>query len=185
MQAAAPIFVVDVIGDVVKAVDTKLFDTLNKHILYEYGRSIQILTQLQKLNQSATPAQKNTKYPLFALFQDFPEQNGGSGYYATVKFPKIVIATLTQSTDPVPKRYEQTFKPTLYPIYQEFLRQLVRHPNIVGNDPGAIPHIKWDRPGTQPEGDKTKASNFNDYVDAIEIQGLELTFKQIKTCKSI
>lgn len=177
---AAPLFIVDIIGEVVAAADAVLFPTLGKHILYEYGRSIQILTELQKLNDGITT--KNGKYPLFALFQDFPEDNSGSsGYYCTVRFPKISIATLTQSTDTPPKRYAQTFKPILYPIYEEFLRQLMRHKNIVGNDPAAISHIKWDRPGTQPEGDKM-GSNFNDYVDAIEIQNLQLTFKQIKTC---
>lgn len=180
MANKAPIYVVDVIGEVVAAVDAVLFPTLNKHIFYQYGRSIQILNELLKLNTSIT--HKNEKYPLFALYQDFPEQNGG-GYYCTVKFPKIVIATITQSVDPVPKRYGATFKPTLYPIYEEFLRQLVRHKNIVANDPGQIPHIKWDRPGNTPAADKTLATNFTDYFDAIEIQNLELTFKQVILCK--
>jgi hypothetical protein len=181
-MAAPPLFIVDIIGEVVAAVDAVLYATLNKHILYEYGRSIQILQKLQSLNDGITSTTKGSKYPLFALFQDFPEDSaGGSGYYCTVRFPKISIATLTNSTDPPPIRYTQTFKPILYPIYEEFLRQLVRHKNIVGNDPAAISHIKWDRPGTQPEGDKM-GSNFNDYVDAIEIQNLQLTFKQIKKC---
>jgi hypothetical protein len=172
-MTAAPLFIVDIIGEVVAATAAKLA----RPILYEYGRSIQILTKLQLLNDSKTT--KGTKYPLFALFQDFPEDNSGnSGYYCTVRFPKISIATLTQSTDPPIKRYAATFKPILYPIYGEFLKQLMIHENIVGNDPGAIPHVKWDRPGTQPEG-----ANLNDYVDAIEIQNLQLTFKQIKKCK--
>jgi hypothetical protein len=176
----APLYIVEIIGEVVAAADAVLFPTLNKHILYTYGRSIQILTQLQLLNEGIKQTTKDSKYPLFALFQDFPEITN-TGYYCTVKFPKISIATLTNSTDDVPKRYAQTFKPILYPIYQEFFRQLGRHKNIVGNDPGAFNHIKWDRPGTQPEGDG-KGSNFNDYVDAIEIQNLELTFKQVKNC---
>lgn len=181
MIKTAPIYVVDVIGEVVAAADAVLFPTLNKHILYEYGRSIQILQDLTRLN-GAISADKKQKYPLFALFQDFPEDSG-TGYYCVVKFPKISIATLTQSTNPPPKRYAETFKPILYPIYLEFLNQLGRHKNIVGNDPGAFPHIKWDRPGTQPAAEPSKGSNFNDYVDAIEIQNLQLTFKQVKLCK--
>lgn len=178
-----PLYIVDIIGEVVAAADAVLFPTLHKHILYTYGRSIQILQQLQSMNDGITSATKNGKYPLFALFQDFPETTGnGTGYYCTVTFPKISIATLTNSTDDPPTRYSQTFKPILYPIYQEFLRRLARHENTVVNDPAAIPHVKWDRPGTQPEGDKTKGANLNDYVDAIEIQNLQLTFKQIKKC---
>lgn len=179
MKNTPPLFIVDIIGEVVKAADAVLYPTLNKHILYEYGRSIQILRQLQILNQSIT--QKENKYPLFALFQPFPEDSGG-GYYANVKFPKISIAMLTQSTDPVATRYDKTFKPVLYPIYQEFLRQLCRHKNIVASDPGAIPHKHWDAPGSDPASDQVKGANFNDIVDAIIIQDLQLTFKQVKKC---
>lgn len=179
MSNTPPLFIVDIIGQVVAKTDAVLFPTLNRHILYEYGRSIQILRQLQLLNQSIT--QKDNKYPLFALFQPFPEDSGG-GYYATVKFPKISIAMLTQNTDPVAKRYDKTFKPVLYPIYQEFLRQLCRHPNIVASDPGAIPHKHWDVPGSDPASDQVKGANFNDIVDAIIIQDLQLTFRQVKKC---
>ena len=175
-----PLYVVDIIGDVVAATSAAVIGTIGSGILYEYGRSIQILAELIKKNQGITPATKQ-KYPLFALFQDFPEQTL-TGYFCTVKFPKIVIAMLTNSNDPTPKRYTQTFKPVLYPIFEEFRRQLMRHPNIVGNDPGAIPMIKWDRPGTQPASDPKLGANFNDYLDAIEIQNMELTFKQIKPC---
>lgn len=175
-----PLYIVDIIGEVVKAADAVLYPILNKHILYEYGRSIQILRQLQQLNQSIT--QKENKYPLFALFQPFPEDD--SPYYATVKFPKISIAALTQNTDSVATRYAKTFKPVLYPIYQEFLRQLCRHPNIVANDPAAIPHKHWDVPGSDQASEQVKGANFNDIVDAIIIQDLQLTFKQNKKCNN-
>jgi hypothetical protein len=170
-----PIYIVDILGEVVKAVDDVLYPTLNKHIFYYYGRSIQILAKLQKLNQSIT--QKDSAWPLIALFQDFPEQTG-TGYYATVKFPKISIAMLSNLTDDPPVRYGKTFKPVLYPIYGEFLRQLAKHPNVVGNDPGAFQMIKWDRPQAQ------KSQESNEYVDAIELQNMELTFKTITKCKS-
>lgn len=177
MTPTPPLFVVDVIKEVVMAADAVMFPILGKHIHFEHGRSVQILTQLQKLNDSVTL--KNTKYPLFALFQDFPETIGSNGYYTTVTFPKLSIATLTVSADPPAVRYDKNFRTILYPIYLEFLRQLPRHRNIVGNVI-EFPGRKWDRPGSQPEG-----SNLNDYLDAIEIDGLQLTFKQIKSCKRI
>lgn len=177
-----PLYIVDIIGEVVEKTSEKLLSKLGIPILYEYGRSIQILTVLQERNQMPTgvdPMAKQ-KYPLFALFQDFPEDIGSGGYYCTVRFPKISIATLTNSTDPAPKRYALTFKPILYPIYYEFLKQCAKHPRIVQTDPGAITARKWDRPGTQPE--KGQGGNFNDYIDAIELENLELTFFQNKTC---
>lgn len=171
-MSEAPLYIVDIIGEVVAAVDAVLFPTLGKHIDYLYGRPTQILTQLQKMAGGTTT--KGLRYPLIALFMDFPEQSGGSAYYAEVKFPKISFATLTDFNDTPEQRYPKTFKKTLYPMYMEFLRQLARHPNIVGNDPGAFAKIKWDRPGTQPEG-----GNLNDYLDAVEFNNLQLTFKTV------
>lgn len=168
----APLYIVDIIGEVVQAADAVLYPKLNAHIDYLYGRPTQILTELQKMADASTT--KGLRFPLVALFMDFPEQGGGSAYYAEVKFPKISIATLTDFNDSPRKRYQKTFKTTLYPIYMEFMRQLTLHPNIVGNDPDMFPKFKWDRPGTQPEG-----SNPNDYLDAIELQNLQLTFKTV------
>lgn len=179
---SAPLYIVDIIGEVVAAVDAALFATLNKHILYEYGRSIQIITILQNKNNGISAQTKGNKYPLVALFQDFPETHN-TFYSVTVKFPKISIAALCQQTDLPAKRYDNNFKPLLYPIYEQFFIQLAKNKNVVGTgDPDAFPHIKWDRPGTQPATDDKKA-NFNDFVDAIEIQNLEVTFKKVTHCK--
>lgn len=175
MTPAPPLFVVDIIGEIVAAADAVLFPSLGKHINYEYGRSVQILAELQKLTQSTTL--KNAKFPLFALFQDFPETIGSNGYYTTVTFPKITIATTTVSTDPPKVRYNKNFRTLLYPVYLEFLRQIPRHRNVVGNIV-EFPGRKWDRPGHQLEG-----GNLNEYLDGIEIEGMQLTFKTVFNCK--
>lgn len=178
-----PVYIVDVMKQVVEATDTKLFPTMQHHIHYEPGRSIQILQKLQQLNSSVTL--KGKKYPLFALFLDIEENFGANGYYCDAKFPKISIATLTDKEDDVMTRYQKNFKPILYPVFFEFLRQLARHKNVVGNDPGAFIFKKWDRPNTLPAADKTLSSTFNDYLDSIDIAGLQVTFKQVQPCKTI
>lgn len=170
------LYIVDIIGEVVAAVDAVLFPSLNKHILYEYGRSSQILKEVIKLGNNKDP-----KYPLFALFQDFPE-NTDTFYYCKVRFPKILIANFTDNNWPNPKKYELNFKPVLYPIYNEFLKQLPRNKNIVGVD---FTHLKWDRPGTQPAADPKLQGNFSDFLDGIELQNLDVTFKQVKFCKQL
>lgn len=172
-----PLFIVDIIGEVIQAVDTVIFPILGKHINYEYGSSLQIQTELQKLNGSVTL--KSTKYPLMAVFQGFPESIATGGYMP-VTFPAITIATLTTSTDSTKKRYDKIFRTTLYPIYQEFLRQLPRHRNVVGNCADIFGGKKVDYPGSLPV-DKA----MNEYVDAIEIQGLQITFKYVQNCKRI
>lgn len=177
MRTAPPLFIVDIIGEIVTAVDAVLFPSLGKHINYEYGRPVQIQTELQKLNDSITL--RGTKYPLIALFQGFPESISTSGYTPVV-FPAISITTLTVSTDSPKKRYDNTFRTILYPIYQEFLRQLPRHRNVVGNCADIFGGKKIDLPGLLPV-DKT----MNEYLDGIEIQGLQITFKQVNSCKPI
>lgn len=176
-----PLYIVDIMKDIVTATNAKTFPLLGKNIVYEHGRSIQILNKLLALNGGVATRQK---YPLFALFQDFPESMGGNAYYATVKFPKMIIGTLSNATDDNQARYDKNFKPILYPIYWEFLKQIPLNGNIVINDPGAIPHTKWDRPGTTRAVDDPKlANNFNDFLDTIEIENMVLTFKQINSCK--
>jgi len=148
-------------------------------INFEAGRGYQIVTGLVEKDNSRNYRDK--KYPLLALFMPIQE-NRGSGFYAQVRIPKIVIATLTIGTDPILKRYESdgTFKKILYPAYEEFLKQLAKHKNISGQDPDAFFHAKFDNPATAPIDDAN-----SDYVDAIEIQNLELTLINIKTCKNV
>jgi len=169
-MSLAPVYIVDIIGEVVAAADAVLYPTLGKHLNYLYGRDIQTLQTLQELTNSV--ASKDKKYPLVYLAMDFPEDRG-NGYYADVTFPQLFIATSTGSTDKPDKRYAQTFKPVLYPIYYEILRQLAKHKSIVQQDPDSIIHRKYDRPGTQPAG-----KNFNDYLDGIDIERMQLTFNQ-------
>jgi hypothetical protein len=182
------LYIIDIIGEVVAAVDAALFPIIpgtQKHILYEAGRGSQVLKKLIQLNNATNPTTKAKKYPLVALFQDFPETSD-TFYYCKVRFPKISIANFTDHEKWDNKqKYDNNFKPILYPIYREFLNQLSRHKNIVGVD---FPHVKIDRPGTQPATGKDGQKdfpNFSDYVDAIEIQNLEITFKTVQFCKTI
>lgn len=168
-----PLYVVDIMGDIVSAVDAVLFPTLAKHIFYYYGTDTQITAKVQKLAQSNTL--KDSWYPIVALVMPFPEQTG-TGYTAVVKFPKISISTLSNLTDDPMVRYEKNFKPTLYKIYGEFLNQVARNPFIISNDPGALQLIKSDIPYDKP----MRALNY--YMDSIEIAGLQLTFQVLKKC---
>ena len=145
---------------------------------FEPGRSIQIMKSINDFDNSIT--YKDVKYPLIAMLMPVPEFRAATGYYATVKIPRIIIATLTVSTDPVLTRYADngTFKDILYPCYYEFLRRCAWSTSIAMGDPDALPHTKLDNPGQQPIGQGT-----TDYIDSIEIHNLELTLIQTKKCK--
>jgi hypothetical protein len=178
MQEAPPIIIVKIIQEVVAATSVVVAPKIGSTLDYQPGRSSQIKAELEKIQQAIVQSTRAGRYPLVALFMDIPE-GMGNGYDAVVTIPKISIATLTVQTDPVLKRYESTF-PKLYIIYREFLRQLTRHRNIVAGDPNAIQHTKLDRPGDKPE-----VTGFNDYLDAIELSNLQLTFRSISKCKTI
>lgn len=166
------VILVDIFGEMV----SNVADLLHMNINYVYGRQSQIIGKLHDMEGSKT--YKDAKYPLFAVYQDFPEKRG-LGYYANIVLPKIIIATLTVSTDYSDTRYDVTFKPVLYPIYYEFLHQIALHRNIAEADEDFIQHTKWDRVGTLPIG-----SDVQDYVDAIEINNLTLTVSQSKFCSN-
>jgi hypothetical protein len=178
MQEAPPIVIVKIIQDVVAATSNVVATKVGGTLDYQPGRSSQIKAELQKISEAISQSVRAGRYPLIALFQDIPEQMG-TGYDVVVTIPKISIAMLTVDTNPVLKRYEDTF-PKLYIIYREFLRQLTRHKNIVAGDPNAIVHTKLDRPGDKPE-----VTGFNDYLDAIELSNLQLTFRSLNKCKSL
>lgn len=166
------VVLVDILEDVVNSMSV----TGIPHINYEPGRSIQILKSLNYLDQSITL--KDTKYPLVAVVLPAREFRG-SGYYSLVKIDRIVIATITNSTDDVLTRYKDggTFKSILYPCYYEFLNQLARSTSVIGSDPDKFTHVKMDNPGVQPIG-----QGLSDYIDSIEILNLEITLTQFKTC---
>jgi hypothetical protein len=181
-----PLYIVEMIGEVVAATDAALFadtatntvKTAGKHLNYLYGRGDQIVSKL--LSKDSAPTLKNYKYPLIALVQDFPEDDNRetNAYHATT-LPSIIICTLTKGTDEVPKRYEQTFKPILYVIYKEFMKQLARHPANAGSlDPATIPHLRYDRPGAAPD----PKSDFTDYLDIIELTNVEIYFTDNIIC---
>lgn len=116
------------------------------------------------------------KYPLIAVFQDFPEvHNPAGGYYADVNLPIVLIANLTSNTYKADKRYAENFKPILYPLYELFLQQMAKQPEIVGKDPNLFDHTKFDR---LYYGKRSLGTQVSDYVDAIEIQNLKFTVNQ-------
>lgn len=149
-------------------------------IHYEPGRSIQILNSLQDNDNSIS--YKGFKYPLIAMVLPITEVRALAGYYATARIERIVFATHVDSFDGVEYVLDKygvngTFTKILYPLYYEFLRCLAKHPGIIGMDPDSFPHTKMDNPCQQPIGE-----GLSDYVDTLEILGLELILNQIKTC---
>lgn len=161
------VYIVDIVGQIASAVSVETGLPVN----YVYGSSIDILKNLQDKDSSETL--KDTKYNLIALYMPFPEKRGVQ-LYADVLIRRIVIATLTNSTDEPPTRYQQTFKPILYPLYESFVRQFVRSKYISCKDVDSLIHTKLDVPGILP------VSGINDYVDSIQLENIQFSITQVK-----
>lgn len=163
---------------VVSKVDQVIFSSLGVHVYYMYGHVSEIVDRLKSMN--ASPDHKDKKYPLIALFQDFKVVRGEKlSMYGSASL-NIIIATLTQPQYLAEQRYTLNFKPVLYPIYNELLNQLSLHAQFYFKHP--IQHTEIDRLYWGKEGLYGNNGNiFNDYIDAIEIQNLQVEIKN-KIC---
>lgn len=175
--------IVDIFGDIVAAVsgkltaNFKLIDPKITGIHYEHGHPVEIIETLRQKDESNK--YKFSKYPLVALFQDFPEDHNRSDGLIDASL-HVVICRSTDNKYKAKDRYAYNFIPYLYPIYEELLRQIDRHPFSVGYEQR---HTKIDRLYWGKEGLYGNEGNmFDDYLDAIEINNLRLLLNIHKNC---
>lgn len=140
---------------------------------YMYGHRLEISNRLKEKNQDEIF--KYQKYPLIALRLDIPEEINGTVHEVSLN---IAILEFTDRKYIAEERYENVFKPILYPLYENFLEE-VEKANFMNLD---IPdHTKIDRPFwgiTGSEGNQKHI--FDDPLDAIEIVDLKLKLLNIK-----
>lgn len=178
-----PVYIVDEIGKCVTNVSTKLLPTLQAidplitGVNYQYGHPNEIIETLCQEERSKTG--KFKKYPLIALFQDFPEVRGkviGEDNTVTLH---LIIASATLNNYKAQERYDHNFKPILYPIYQEFLNQLDLSSVFFTKAPDLIEHTKidrlyWGNKGIEFTSGKETKNIFVDWLDCIELLNLTL-----------
>lgn len=175
------VVIVDIFADIVAKVQTayrllKADNTLT--VTYMHGPVEEIEANLVEIaGAQGLPGYTGPKkYPLIAVFQDFPEvHNPAGGYYADVNLPIVIIGNLTSNTYKADKRYTENFKPILYPLYELFLQEMAKQPSIVGKDPDLFGHTKYDR---LYYGKRKLGTGVSDYLDVIEIQNLKFTVSQ-------
>ena len=182
MRKYAPVYVVDEIKSVVEKVSAELLPTLQAYdenitgVHYLHGHPLEVIETLGQRDKSDSLVFK--KYPLIALFQDFPEAMTGTTGIPHEPRLHMIIAGATRQDYKAPERYEKNFKPVLYPIYSEFLHQLSLHPAFISQSAWKIPHTKTDRLYWGREGLWGNEGNiFNDWIDCIEIRDLRLKVK--------
>lgn len=167
-----PVYIVDLFKTIVERTATSTGMTCH----YEHGHPLEIVDTLKEMTQN--PDASALKYPLIALFQDFDEDKGLDGTESKVKL-HLIIATLTDKMLKAPERYTVSFKPILYPVYVEFMKQIGKSHFFREENPDRILHTKTDRLYWGRNGLFGQNTNvFDDYIDCIEIQNLQLNVKQ-------
>lgn len=180
-----PVYVVDVIEDVVTATSAAILATIQANeteifgettiaaLSYHKGSFDELIEDLSQKDGSREERYK--KYPLIYLVRDFEEVRGReAGIYCSVSL-RVIIVHQTEQTYKITDRETKVFRPVLYPIYNEFMRQLSLSPMINQSGVENLRHIKIDRAywgKNQQQGSNKTA--LNDFVDAIEIRNLEL-----------
>lgn len=183
-----PVYIVDIVGQVVQKVQAEVLAIIKANELaalgvtginqinYQYGHFRELIQTMAQWDTD--PSLRTQKYPLIYLVQDFKEARGkGAGVYADVSL-NIIICHQTDPTYKVTDRMTNVFKPVLYPIYYSLIKQLTKNNLTFAVSPDLVPHDKWDRSywGTLQlnTGGSDHKLALNDFVDAIDIQNLQL-----------
>lgn len=172
---------VEVVEEMQTVVDkTRSAMGVNFKLYYMFGHPLEIVSRLQEM--SASPKSKDKKYPLIALFTDIAvDRNDPVGTFGRAKL-NLIIATLTEPSYTASDRLEKHFKPILQPIKEELLEQVSKHIQFTFEEMPTYTEIEryyWGRGGLFGNS----ANIFNDRIDCIEIQNLEVIIKN-KICST-
>jgi hypothetical protein len=175
--------IVNIINEVVTKVGlAKLaaLQSLNRGmtgVRYDYGHPVDIATTLAQL--STTEENRYKKYPLIGLFLDIPQKRGNSKSSFSARLNGFIAVDTDPAYTPI-QRTQLSFVPVLHPVYDEFIKQLLKHPAIAAPENRIIPHTyveryQWGKGGLEYY-DNGKKNPFNDTIDAIEFIDMELEF---------
>lgn len=156
-----------ILVDEIQAVVAKVKSSLTLAVLdFKYGYLSELKTYLQQLSVD----DPTKKYPLFWLRNPFTIQREGSSaaYFGKANLDCFIIAE-TNTDRTAERRMTEIFKPTLYPIYREFMRQLNETAGILDYNLFRK-HNVTDRFYWGNEQQK----EIDDKIDCMEISGLEI-----------
>lgn len=166
-------YIVDNIGTVVAAMRGTYSTTDLEVPYYMFGHRLEISRQLDRKTKNS-----KAKYPLIALRMDFNETIEDTFIKCKLNIGIFQFTKMNYNTQ---QRYDNVFKPILYPLYYLFLEELY-HSGLfswgIDGDLEKPKHTKIDRPywGT-PATEKNEKNIFNDPLDAIEIVDMEVVTK--------
>lgn len=175
-----PVYIVDVIGEVVAKTSTKLLtqlqlvDPLITGIHYEYGHITDIRERITEKMKTTTNSVDIS--PMIILIEDFKVIKGRQVGITGITDMKIIILHYSKKDITRVQREVSVFRPVLWPIYNEILNQLrldgrfsIYDVTKIQHDMIARPH--WGDPGLYGND----AYLLDGIFDGIELSNLQLT----------
>jgi len=120
---------------------------------------------------------RKDSFPCIIAFTPFSLVSS-SGEFIDVSIPKIVIANNCGEFEKTEKKYldNGNFKSVLYPIFENFLKNLVRDKNVTTNSEDELLYELIEIPSMQSE-------LFGSYFyDSLEIRNLNFKITKTKKC---
>ena len=149
---------------------------------YHYGPVDEVTETLVQM--SYDPVVNATKFPLIALFTDITEKRGqDTGQWAEATL-NIIIATLTDGNYKAAERTSVSFQAVLYPIYECFLKAIVKSHYFNVDHVDFVVHNKIDRYNWGRKSLTIDGQPSSDFIDAIELQNLVLKVNS-NYCKTL
>lgn len=168
-----PVYIVDVFGDVVAATSVALLSTLQAidptiiKIWFEYGHRADINERL------ITYGRQGVNFmPMVCLFEDYKLSHEQVGLTGITNLTLIIIY-FSKPDITREQRETNVFRPILYPVYNELLRQLKIDGRFSIYDITKIKHDQINRPHWG-DPDLYKEYPLKGVFDGIEISNLQL-----------
>lgn len=146
---------------------------------YYHGHIWELIQHLKEMAQS--PETKKLRFPFIWLPEDITYNINPRGYStATVR---LIVCHHTEQKYSSEQREQKVFEPVLRPIAEELIKGIANNRQFfVISDRANMTFDYTERKfwGREEFGDGTTntANKLNDYVDAIDIQGLEIPLSE-------
>lgn len=176
------LYLIDILNEVTEK--TRLNLQLGS-LTYVFGPMSEIVAKLAQLASNATTVE--TLYPIVAVVSDIEEKKGEKPELDShVTLPAVLFACTTLREWNAEDRYVNSFKVTLQPIYEEWMKQLSMHPNVVVEDRALIKHSKTDRLYWGKSGLWVNGGQAVELLDCIEVNSIDMWTKNVcKTFKNL
>jgi hypothetical protein len=156
------------IPELFKTVVSEVSTTLDRAVYFDYGKLKDVTRKLTQKDMGITTG--NKKYPLIWLVMNYAEHYGNQDGFCELNSLTIMICNLTKPELTTQQRMIDNFIPNLYPIYDGFMSQLDDSGYFEPTGLAGVEHKKIDCPYWNEDMLKGDLNQFNDHIDAIQIE---------------